>query len=68
MPILLLLGNTLLHTLIGLAMSLVSEEFLKKAILLGLNKLVAKSDSDLAKQLVAAADSEWNKPASPPAP
>lgn len=59
--ILLTVLSTLGTTLLALLTSLVSETFLKKAIILGLEKLVSKTESDLDDQLLKAAKEAWEK-------
>lgn len=44
-----------------LLMSLMTEAFLKRAVLIGLEKLVKRTESDADDQLLAAAKEAWNK-------
>lgn len=47
------------HAALSLAASLVTEAFLKKAIILGLEKLVAATSNDLDNKLLDAAKEAW---------
>lgn len=45
---------------ISLLSSLMTEAFLKKALIVGLEKLVKKTESDVDDQLLDAAKKAWN--------
>lgn len=47
---------------LGLATSLVTEAFLKKAIIIILERVVARTESDIDDQLLAHAKQVWNAP------
>lgn len=68
MAIGLMLLEAMGKVLLSMMTSLVTESFLKKAILLGLEKLVAAKGNDLEKQLLEAARQAWDAPALPPEP
>lgn len=55
LPILSSLGAIGMHML----MSLLSEVFLKKALIIGLEKLVKKTESDADDKLLEAAKEAW---------
>lgn len=62
MPAILLgLGGVLGHALLGMLASLVTESFLKKAVILALEKVVKKTDSDIDDKLLQAAKEAWDK-------
>lgn len=56
MPILATLGTVALHMLT----SLVTEAFLKKAVIAVLEKLVARTESDVDDKLLQAAKEAWS--------
>lgn len=52
------IGTTLVHMLAKLFLN---ENFIRKVVILLLEKLVAKSNSDVEKQLLEIARQEWAK-------
>lgn len=57
LPILSTLGAVGLHLLT----SLVTEAFLKKALIIGLEKLVKKTSNEIDDKLLAAAEEAWGE-------
>jgi hypothetical protein len=57
--ILLTILAALSHALIQMLMSLLTEDFLKKAIVYGLDKLVKLTESDLDDKVLSAAKEAW---------
>jgi hypothetical protein len=64
MPILGTLGTVALHMLT----QLMTEKVLKKMIILGLEKLAARTQTDVDDQLVKAAKEAWEDKPTPEAP
>lgn len=54
--------------LLSMMTSLVTESFMKKAIILGLEKLARRSSSDLDDRLLAAAKEAWGEAPAQPEP
>lgn len=50
------------HVLLKMLISLASEDFIKKAVVVCLDKLVSKMDNPEAKTILSAAEEAWNKP------
>lgn len=55
MPVLKVLGSVLM----GMFTALMTESFLKKALVMGLEKLVKKTESDADDKLLAEAKKAW---------
>ena len=53
--------GTLGHVLVSMLMSLMTETFLKKAIIYGLEKLVNLTETDVDNRLLAAAEEAWGE-------
>ena len=53
------IGKTALQVLISMASSLLTESFLKHAVVIGLEKVVKRTGSDTEAQLLAAAKQAW---------
>lgn len=56
----LILLRTAGSALLSLASSLVTEAFLKRAIIIGLEKLVARTETDADDKLLKLAKEEWD--------
>lgn len=59
MPVLGAMGGTLAKIVISMIMSLLTEEFLKKSIVIGLSKLVKMTATDADDKLLEAAKKSW---------
>lgn len=60
-PVIATILGALGKTLLGLLTSLLTEKFLKKAIIAGLEQIVNKTQSDFDNQLLAAAKEAWEE-------
>lgn len=58
-PIIATILATLGKTLLGLLMSLLTERFLKKAIIASLEKIVDRTQNDLDNKILSAAKEAW---------
>lgn len=65
-PIIAVVLATLGKTVLSLLTALLTEKFLKKAIIASLEKLVDKTQSDFDNQLLAAAKEAWEESPSVP--